>query len=172
MQKENNLSTVIEFDATTILSLNYIKNYLRIDNDCDDEFLQNALLTAISYAEKITGYILGVKTLKTTITLQTSTQKLKEFPFIINEIISITNNGENLQDTDYTVNNGVILFKHQISGTLEIEFKTGMESLSVPQDIKQAILQHIATMYQNKNGNYTIPQAVQNTYSQYKNIRI
>lgn len=172
MQNENNLPIVTEFDATTILSLNYIKNYLRIDNNCDDDFLQNALLVAISYAEKITGYILGTKTLKTTITLKTATQKLNDFPFIINEIISITNNGEALQATQYQLSNGNILFTKQTSGTIEIEFKTGISATSIPQDIKQAILQHIATMYQNKNGNYTIPQAVQNTYSQYKNIRI
>ena len=172
MQKKNNLPVLIEFDATTILSLNYIKNYLRIDNDCDDEFLQNALLTAISYTETITGYILGIKTLKTQITLKTATQKIKDFPYAVNEVISIINNGENLQSTDYTIDDGEISFTHHISGTLEIEFKTGVESQSIPQDIKQAILQHIATMYQNKHGNYEIPQAVKNTYSQYKKIRI
>lgn len=172
MPKENNLPILAEFDATTILSLNYIKNYLRIDNNDDDEFLQNALLSAISYAEKMTGYILGIKTLKTTIKLKTATQKLKDFPFIINEIVSIANNGETLQDTQYQLSDGQASFTSQTSGIIEIQFKTGIDAAAIPQDIKQALLQHIATMYQNKNGNYTIPQAVQTTYSQYKNIRI
>ena len=60
---QNEKIVVVESNTLDILPLKYVKNYLRIDNDCDDEFLLNAIATACNYAENLTGKIIGEKTI-------------------------------------------------------------------------------------------------------------
>lgn len=88
-----------------ILSLDYIKNYLRIDNNLDDEFLTECFKTAIFYANSVLG---------------------------------------------------IRLHKRKY----------------VSNDIKQALLYHIATIYQNKDGNHEIPKASNDIYNMHRDIKI
>lgn len=98
------INIMSNINTNKIISLEYIKNYLRIDHNYDDEFLLNCLSTALIYANNF---------MNTTLQKQTN----------------------------------------------------------ISNDLKQALLYHIATIYENKNGNHEIPQASKDIYNLYRNVR-
>ena len=100
MGDENNIND----EKNDFLTLDYIKNYLRVDYNDDDEFLLNCLEMALLHAKNIIG---------------------KRF--------------------DDVKNNA---------------------------DVKQAIMYHIAQIYQNKAGENTLPQASSEIYKLYRDIKI
>ena len=165
-----NLS-VVDFETTNLLNLDYVKNYLRIDNNLDDEFLKNAIITACKYAEQMTGKIFGKKTLKLSIYTKKPISKIKE-SFRFDEILNISIDGTKLAENDYYLDNGALILYSSQSGNICVVFKTGIDASEIDADLKQAILYHIATIYQNKDGNFSVPQASQDVYNAYRKIRL
>ena len=167
---DKNLS-IVSFDITNLFDLRYVKNYLRIDNDLDDEFLKNAISTACKYAEQTTGKIFGKKTLKLSIYTKKPISKIEE-NFRFDEILNICADGTELTENDYYLDNGVLILRSSKSGNISIIFKSGIDESEIDADLKQAMLYHIATIYQNKDGNFSVPQASQAIYNSYRNIRL
>lgn len=87
-----------------VLTLDYVKNYLRIDHNYDDEFLNNCVKMSLLYARNK----LGAK----------------------------------------------------------------FDSVKYQADVKQALLYHIAQIYQNKIGDNQAPEASNEIYNMYKDIKI
>ncbi len=164
---------VIKTDNQKIFTLAFIKNYLRIDNDYDDEFLLNAIETAANYAEMITGKIFGSKTYRLKFTTEKSLLKIDDISLLNDDLVSISINDKKATHQDFEIKNGIICFKYSIKGNIDIVFKKdGISLEEIPTDIKQAILFHIANIYQNKNGNCAVPQAAQEIYNLYRKIRV
>ena len=161
---------IIEFDTENVLKLEYVKNYLRIDNNKDDEFLKNAISTATLYAEKIIGKIIGEKQIEISFYAKKDISKIEKNNIFINEVISFNVNDEVLESNNYYLQNGKILLNHPINGNIKVCFKTGNNYIN--EDIKQAVLYHIATIYQNKNGSFEIPKATMEIYNSYRDIKI
>ena len=62
VRKTNEITLKIKYTCDEVSVnriLKYVKNYLRIDNDCDDELLINAIATAINYAEYTINKVFG-----------------------------------------------------------------------------------------------------------------
>ena len=93
------------FDLNTVFPLAFVKNYLRIDNDLDDDFLAHALESAVIFARQASGLQLA-------------------------------------------------------------------SSEEFGEDIKQAILYHVASMYQNRDGNVCVPEASMEIYKVHRGVRI
>ncbi|GEM_PF-5958284 len=163
--------SIVEFEPTDLLKLNYVKNYLRIDHDLDDEFLKNAINVACEYAEKSTDKIFGKKTLKLSFFSQKNIDKVEEKNGFKN-IKKIVINNEEIADNNFYLNNGILFFKNSFSGDISITFEAGIEADEVNANIKQAMLYHIATIYQNKDGNFSVPQASQEIYAKYRRIKL
>ena len=87
-----------------ILTLEYVKNYLRIDYNDDDEFLTNCIEMSLLYARGKLG--------------------------------------------------------------------TKFDNVKKQADIKQALLYHIAQIYQNKTGESQAPEASNEIYNMYKDVKI
>ena len=173
MKYEDKNIVVIKTDIQQILPLEYIKNYLRIDNNCDDEFLSNAATMAINYAETFTGKIFGVKVYKLTLKTDKNILKIDDFTISSNDLVSISVDDKYITHEDFELKDGIVCFKRETKGSINIIFKKeGILASEVPADIKQAILFHIAGIYQNKNGDCQVPKATQEIYNMYRKIRV
>lgn len=171
----NEILKIIEFDATKTIQLEFVKNYLRIDNDCDDEFLKNAITTANNYAEKILNKVVCIKTFELSFSISSDEQitKIDKKPSIsIDEIVSVYVNEQEEGAENYGIENGVLIFKIPVSGNIKVVFKSGFNTENIPAEIKQAIICHVATIYQNKNGDFEAPKATQEIYNLHRKIRI
>ena len=171
MQYKDENMVVIETNLEQMLPLQYLKNYLRIDNDCDDNFLLNALETAVNYAEAVTGKRFVTKVYKLTFQITEDVSKIDKTPILFDELIDICVDGTHLTYLDFELKNGIIFLKKNIIGSIEIIFKISSVG-EIPADIKQAILFHVANIYQNKNGDCSVPKGAQEIYSLYRNVRI
>lgn len=169
---------VISEEINSILSLDEIKNFLRIDFDDDDTLLQKALNTATRQCELKIGQTLGLKTYLMSIynPLTSSKIKLKYGPIISvekieyidnNEIVSVISNSNYKFNLDLAfvnfLNIPINFYK------LDITYKAGYTN--VPDDLKQGLLFHIAKIYEDKTGFYPIPKASNNIYKFYQKIK-
>ena len=171
MKYDNENLKIIEENILDLISLGYVKNYLRIDNDCDDEFIKNTIYFAYDYAEKTTGKTFGFKKYELTFSTEKSVLKIDKMPIFINEVLSFYANDLELSRDEYQLKNGILFLNKAISGDIKITFLAG-SNMPLPADIKQAILFHIANIYQNKNGDCQVPQATQEIYDLYRKIKI
>ena len=171
MNYDNENLKIIEENILDLISLEYVKNYLRIDNDCDDEFIKNTIYFAYDYAEKTTGKIFGLKKYELTFSTEKSVLKIDKMPIFINEVFNFSQNNIELTQDEYSLKNGVLFLSKAVSGAIKITFSAGSNTL-LPADIKQAILFHVANIYQNKNGDCQVPQATQEIYGLYRKIKI
>ncbi len=175
-----NIEDVIFIDVD--LHLDYVKNYLRIDNEKDDEFLLNAIKTASSCAEKIAGRTFGKKEYKVEFYIRKrGLLEINYFKWIHDnikihydefmDIVRLECNMKKISTDDYYTNNGCLYFKREPdSNVVDVFFLK--QQYKVPEDIKQAILFHVADIYQNKNGNCQVPPASKEIYNWYRKIHI
>lgn len=172
MKYKNEDIIVLETNALQILPLKYVKNYLRIDNDCDDELLINAIATAINYAEYTINKVFGSKIYRLTLESDSNILQIDKLPLVISNVRSLTVNDKTLDTTFYEIHGGIIIMKTPIFGKITVVFEAGIQLGEVPVDIRQAMLFHVASIYQNKDGNAIAPKATQEIYSLYRNIRV
>ena len=169
---QNEKIVVVESNTLDILPLKYVKNYLRIDNDCDDEFLLNAIATACNYAENLTGKIIGEKTIQLTFYSGNGIFQIDKDKLNIVTILSVYENDILIDADQYELKNGVINLKKAISGNIKVVFKAGEVIDDTLVDIRQAILYHVASIYNHKDGDFVVPQASMEIYNQYKPVRL
>ena len=171
--KKNEVIKVIESNEDNILNLDYVKNYLRIDNEYDDEFLTEAIKTAVSFCEKTIGKYISNKKIKYDFTQALNTKTISfeknDEKYDIDEVESIIINGYNVEETEYQIENGEIVFNNNITGRIVLVCNIKIEHIE--SDIKQALLFHIASIYQNKSGLCKVPDASMEIYNMNKKIR-
>ena len=161
---------IIEDNILELMPLEYVKNYLRIDNNCDDEFIKNIIYFAVEYAEKMTGKMFGTKKYELSFLAKEQISKIDKTPILIGEILIFSIDDTEILTSEYNLKNGVIYLNKTKSGNVKMTFIShGNDILA---DIKQAMLFHIASIYQYKNGDCLIPQATQEIYSLYRKIKI
>ena len=169
---------VISEETNSILSLEEIKNFLRIDFKDDDVLLQKALNTATRQCELKIGQTLNPKIYLMSIynSLTSDKIKLKCEPIISVEKIEHVDDNEIttiIPTANYRVNQDLSLIKFLNVPTnfykLDITYKAGY--ITVPDDLKQGLLFHIAKIYEDKTGFYPIPKASNNIYKFYQKIK-
>lgn len=164
------------YSSIPIIELSEVKNFLKVEFEEDDNLIKNLINTAIFQCEKIINksllektYIYSIYTYQKKIILPYPTIK------IINKIEIITKNNSSLLDTnEYFIDNvsNSIIFKNNIQSVYRIDIEYTTNSNLIENDLKQALLMHIAQLYENRNGNFTMPNNVLNIYYQHKNIKI
>lgn len=164
------------YSSIPIIELSEVKNFLKVEFEEDDNLIKNLINTAIFQCEKIINksllektYIYSIYTYQKKIILPYPTIKT------INKIEIITKNNSSLLDTnEYFIDNvsNSIIFKNNIQSVYRIDIEYTTNSNLIENDLKQALLMHIAQLYENRNGNFTMPNNVLNIYYQHKNIKI
>lgn len=165
-------------EENSIISLEEIKNYLRIDFNNDDILLQNALNTATRQCELSISKSLNIKTyILSYFSNISQLVKLKFDPIIsITKVIVIDNYNQHTQlnENEYNFDNinSTIKFKKQLINfyRVDIYYRAGFEK--IPEDLKQGILYHIAKIYEDKSGYNPIPKSSNAIYKTYKQIKL
>ena len=152
----NNSILNLKTDALSLaVELAVVKNFLKVDFNDDDTLITKMIKTATTQCETFIN-----KTLVETITS-----------------ITITNNDFTTYTLDSDLYNldtigGVVNLKEKLNNfyRIDIEYTAGLTSIN--DELVQALLMHIARMYEDRSGYSPIPTNSANIYRKYKQIRI
>ena len=166
---------IISTGKNEIVSIEEVKNYLRITHDYDDNLLNNLILAAIDAAENFLRLcLLQKKILITYQYLSTSTIDLPLSPVIeIEGIVSIYNKKKHLLETkEYDISTNKEKIKlHFTINALEIRYTAGYaKQNTIPHAIKNGMLLHIAEMYDRQGLASSINTEIINLYYPYRKV--
>lgn len=169
---------ILEQEPHQICSLTYIKNYLRVTHDHDDELIANLIHAAIENAELVTGLTLAIKKIELSIVNIRDKIILKYIPFLKLEHISI--NGHNAQQIsnleelcDINMQDNIITFHGKLyNKDLKIIYKAGYLDGKIPPSMLQGILLHIGAMYDYGELNAASTNEIRNLYMPYRKLRV
>ena len=158
------------------LSVDNVKNYLKITTNVDDGLILSFIKTATTFAREQTGILV----FNADVSLEISNCsfknaiEIKKFVPII-EVYEVKDKSDSLT-TPINFNHSVIVFDNSfnfVGKNLVIDFSCGENlssiSLNYP-DILSAILCHIGYMYENRSSNHAVPANVVQNYFKYKKI--
>jgi hypothetical protein len=88
--------------------------------------------------------------------------------------VKITNAGKKVDKSRYSFYSGndYIYFKQLVTSPVTIEYVAGYLPEDLPASIKQAIIIHIAAMYQNREFSENVPVFARGLYDQHRIRRI
>jgi uncharacterized phiE125 gp8 family phage protein len=157
-----------------VIPLNLLKQYLRIDNDDDNEIIEISLEFAQYYTQNIANIIISPVTylITTNEITQNNTINIKEKPIISVDEIKL--NTIILKTTEYKIHKNHIELLTNKTGTFEITTQCGHNAIeNLPTELKTAILIHTAHHYANRTGeNQKVPPMVDLLLSKFKPIKI
>jgi len=171
---------IYEAPATEPISLSEAKSFLRVDTTDDDTLITGLIKTATNQCELSIDKSLITKKYKLSLY-----EKMERFLVLphrpIQSIESITKYEEDgtsdvISASEYnldTEKGQVILEQNLYDYKIEVIYTAGYGVASaVPEDIKHALLIHIAKMYDDRNGYSPIPKDALVIYNKYRNIRL
>ncbi|AIL64494.1 Phage gp6-like head-tail connector protein [Rickettsiales bacterium Ac37b] len=160
------------------VSLEEAKLYLRIEHNYDDNFILNLIRctydTAINYTKLslFTG-ILQVTLPKTGIYVNLPYGPIQEI-----KSVKIINNNSfiELKKSDYTLqpDHNTLHIRDTYHSPSVITYQAGFgdKVLDIPPAIRQAMLMHLAALYDNRGGELSMPESVKLIYNSYKKLKI
>jgi uncharacterized phiE125 gp8 family phage protein len=186
---------LVSSEADLPLDLNFLRDYLKIDNTSEDDLLTAFLQTATKCFEDITNRTVITKTYKVLLDCWFYCFEIKKS--VLQEILSVTyfdadGVEQTVDSSDYYVTESATYSKlvfidgfefPALRGRLQditINFKVGYgdDACSIPNDIKTALMAHVAAMYFNRGdciddtcSNLLPPQAAC-VYNKYEIIEI
>ena len=171
------ISYKISKKTTEICDIKYIKNFLRISHNHDDELIVNLLNAAIDYAEQI----IGIKITEYSVTANIINSKhlihlryghitkLKSVHLIVNNNkIDITNEFGEIKSKF----NEIKLDTKYVNQSLLISYVAGYNKNNIPHDIKHGIMLHIAKMYEQPENISLANKHVKEFYKPHRIIKI
>lgn len=184
-------------DSSDAVPLSLVKSHLRItgENSCEDELIRTYIDTAILCFEALTKRVLITTTFKTYRDIWERSYELRKSPFQSVESVQYYDTDNVLQTLDssnyYTTDESgysQLIFNNDASlptlkdrkQAIEITFKAGYgDSVdNVPTDVKTALLQHVAQMYDNRGDcegdccENLLPPTAKMIYNKYRLMQI
>ena len=162
---------ILSTEPQDILKIEAVKNYLRISHDYDDLWLHDLIDGAICAAENF----LRTKLLCSIV--QMSFDKIENYAVKLSgspiaEILEVTANDE--CNFAYSIKDNVVRFDY-ISGFKELRVKyiVGYKNQQdIPAYIRQALMLHVAEMYDNHGSVSVMSSEVQKLYQPYRIMSI
>lgn len=175
---KNPILNVKEENTTLPIELNFVKNFLKVDFDEDDDLITNIIKTAITQCETNINKSLVQKTFIYSLYELKDSSLILPYPPIISitsiKIIDYQQNEITLENTEYFLDNigNILNFKNKSNNfyRIDIEYKAGLTTIN--DELIQALLMHIARMYEDRSGYSPIPLNSLNIYKKYKQIRL
>jgi uncharacterized phiE125 gp8 family phage protein len=165
-------STISE-DAS-IIPLDLVKKYLRIDHEAEDEIILMYMKNSYKEIEYRCGVILSGEVRKITVT-DFAGDRFSPQRTPIRAIESILIDDVPLDPSAYTlVNQKEVWLQSRQSGKLDITLKLGYNLLNdIPSKLQTAFLQIASHIYQNKNGwNASVPRSIIEMSKEFQKIKI
>ncbi|MDB2415491.1 head-tail connector protein [Rickettsiales bacterium] len=167
--------------ASEPITLTEAKNYLRVDGSDDDTYITNLIVATRQVAEKYMHNSLITQTWKMSFDQYAPTNvNLQMGPVqSISSVKIITRNESEttLDSSAYYLNAGnerLIFDACPVSHKIEILYVTGYGDAAsdVPEPIRNAILAHMAAIYDDRAGGDVIPQQSRELYNAYRLLRV
>ncbi len=169
----------IKTDAAQLpIALEDVKSFLKVDFEDDDDFIKRLIKTASSQCETNINktlvertYIYSLYELKKNFIILPY-QPIKSIEEI--KLIKTDGSSINLNESDYIFDNigGIINIKSTLDNfyRLDIEYKAGLTTIT--DELIQAMLIHIARMYEDRSGYSSIPLTSMNIYKKYREVKL
>lgn len=162
---------ILEVIAENSLSLPLVKSYLRITDDYHDKLVATFIQAAVEFAEASTGLSVGLRKIEATISKISSLVRLPELPIQdIEEVVIYPNSPKEriLTKDDYFFNDIKLLIYNEtnIGHDTKIIYTAGYKL--IPALLADAMLTHIADMYDNRAGEGDVPLKSLNIYRYYR----
>jgi len=160
------------------LQLDEVKDFLKITGEAEDKVLKRLIKSVVDSCEAYTGKVLLTRNMVMELRNFTSSMLILPVQPVnkINSIKLINYYGkEAIFDSEYyklNENTSIVYFKHNpLSHRVVIDFDAGMgdDSTDLAEDVKIALLKHVAFLYLNRGQNreYNL-----NQYRKFKIIKI
>ncbi len=164
----------LSLEGGGFISLDMVKDFLRIKNNSDDDLLNRLIEMAIEYAEWYMEKSLIKQKWQLVYKDHFSKKIYLNFGPVINvERVFITNNNVDYDVYDYSVHKigGYIQLDSPVMyGELNIIYLTGYEQPNlIPGQIKEAILLHISSSYHQKS-EISMIQKMYSPFREYKTL--
>lgn len=153
---------VLKNDFYEILSLTEIKDFLRISGNHDNLLVQNLLNSVVCFVEKFLGTVINKREIFLFGVYHGAIFLRK--PLI--EIISVKSEGVNVKFRFENVLQIDVDFGKQV----EILYIAGLEEDEIMDDLKTAMLFHIAFLYDIRSANSNMPKYSLEIYQKYRAI--
>ncbi|MEN9782318.1 MAG: Phage gp6-like head-tail connector protein [Pseudomonadota bacterium] len=162
--------SVIEHNLDYLLSTKIIKDYLRIDDNFDDDLLLLYLKTAEAAAENIIGDYVSEKVIEIVFDSKTSSSVVDLSNPKVVKLIDVLDLNSNKVDYDYSVLNNILTLKQSVLGdVIKVVCKVGCSAMQISNDIRFAVLNHVGYIYQNKGSDVAfVPQNSLDVYFSHK----
>ncbi len=166
---------VTDLQDLKILTLDKIKNSLRVSHNYDDHLIEELMATAIIAAENFIGISLYTRTILAKIQNVSQDLILK-----YSNILTLQSVKHTADKQDITNHYGKFLStKHQIcfdtkyvGQYIEIEYVAGYKENTIPQPIQQGIIMHVMLMYDNSENSIYLNSSIKNLYLPYREVKI
>lgn len=160
------------------IELSVAKNFLKVDFDDDNELIIKLIRTAVNQCETIINksiikktYVYSIYELKNKFVLLPY-QPIDSIDSI--KVVNVDNTSSAIDVSEFYLDKvgGILNFKSRPDNfyRLDIEYTAGLSEIS--DEIAQAILMHVARMYEDRSGYSPIPLNSMNIYRKYKQIKI
>lgn len=167
----------------TILTLEEIKTYLRIEHSEEDELLLNLAHSVIGSCEKYLGKSLTQRQYRAKYRTKYPTFRLLYAPIQQVDMVQLwctADLGETLvEGKDYTLSTDYTELHCQKALSdqwiMDVTYTTGVRGkaiLQVPDELRQGMLMHLAVSYENREGYFKIPEASLALYYPYRRVRL
>lgn len=152
--------------ASEPLTREQAKNHLRIDIDDDDTLVDSLITVARQRAEEYTRRAFITQTWEWTLNPRCKRITLRSQ---VQQIDTVFLDGEELSPTQYELIGDDLLLKSMITRSIAVTYTAGYgdDAENVPEQIKQAILQIVGHLYENRESQ-GIPPLAEDLLSLYK----
>jgi hypothetical protein len=146
-----------------IITLEEVKNFLRVTSDLDDQLIITLIQSAL---EQIEGYI-GQNLLEDIYSEELQNQEIispKYQPCL--EVLSVKEGDKNL---NYLIENDQIILLDRPKGKIKIDYRAGLfKEKFIPSSIKHLLLQLVQAFYQDPKANSLTILKNFNLFKKYK----
>lgn len=165
------ISYEISQNKCDLFQLDYVKNYLRITHDYDDQLIHNLFETALEHCQQILRIKIRKHTIKAKIIDASKIINLK-YACIVS-LASITSNGKKIAVADFVESlnlqrNKLILQEDMVGGDFELQYVVGYSQSNIPSGIRQGILMYLSKLYEQPPNMQQIDQQINQLIMPYR----
>ena len=154
---------IIQNHFDEIFKITELRDFLKITGEHEDFTIKNLLQGAVKYAENLIGFELSRKVICIKGEFRGNI-KLKS-PLI--SIHSVKNNEKNV---NFILQNKKIQPVLQLGELIELTYEVGFLENEMPEDIKLALMHHIASIYDARTSDGRVPYFSLEIYNNHRNI--
>ena len=162
--------------SNLVAELATVKKFLKVDFEDDDELIKKLIITATNQCETYIDKTLTKKTYVYSIYSLKNESIFLPYPIVISidkvEVVSADNKKEEFSDYFFDNVGGIVNFVNKPSNFYRIDITYTAGATLINDEIIQAILMHIARMYEDRSGYSPMPLNTANIYKKYKQVRL